>query len=232
MSSSPSAQHAVWLPPAIAVALVIALALLVNSQVTDAFDHAVIGFVRDPGRDGLLAPLGWITQLGSTLAVVAVAAAIVGIGWTAGRPRTAMIGGLTIGIGSLIISVLKRVMQRARPDLLDPVIVETGFSFPSGHAANAMVAYGIAAVVIGRLPAPRWARVSAQAVLAVLVFLIGLSRVWLGVHYPTDVIAGWLIGSVAVLAYAELSRPGQPGRGAEVAGVGRGAPRSDPPAAA
>jgi membrane-associated phospholipid phosphatase len=90
------------------------------------------------------------------------------------------------------------------------MIVERGFSFPSGHSMLGMAAWGIAAVVVGRSRLPPGVRLTAVAGVVVLIGLIGLSRVYLGVHYPTDVVAGWLAGGVGVLVFAHLTRPGGP----------------------
>jgi undecaprenyl-diphosphatase len=69
-----------------------------------------------------------------------------------------------------------------------------------------MVAYGVLAVLVSRSRLPRVVRRIVMVALAVLIGLIGLSRVWLGVHYPTDVLAGWAAGGVIVLVYAAITR--------------------------
>jgi undecaprenyl-diphosphatase len=219
-----------WLPAAGGAVLFVLLAFLTGNGVTDGIDAAIIDIVRAPGLNDVLQPLRWITQLGSTWAMIAVAAVAIAIGVAARVPREAVRGALGIGLGALLVEGLKAVIARTRPDMLDPIIVERGFSFPSGHAANSMVAYGILAVIVGRLPLSPRVRTAIQVALAALVFLIGLSRVWLGVHYPTDVVAGWLVGGVLVIGYAALSRRAPPGPAVAGADADPGAPRSGPPA--
>jgi membrane-associated phospholipid phosphatase len=109
--------------------------------------------------------------------------------------------------------------------------VERGFSFPSGHSALGMVAYGILAVLVSRSRLPRPWRTAIVVALGALVALIGISRIWLGVHYPTDVIAGWAAGGVIVLAYAAVTRQVSPEPAEEAVDVDPGAQRSDRPAA-
>jgi len=118
-----------------------------------------------------------------------------------------------------------------RPDFLDPVIQAVGYSFPSGHTTNATVAYGVLGVLVARMPWPAAIRVAIDIVLGAIVFGVGLSRVWLGVHYPTDVLAGWLLGGAIVLTYAALTLPAPPEPGGGAADADPAGRRSDRPAA-
>lgn len=219
-------------PRAFAVAVVAGaavplLALLLAVGATDALDAAVIEAVRGPER----AWLGPLTVLGSFWVVVSVAAAVLVIGWFANHWREAMAGAMAIGLAAAGIELVKLLIARARPDLLDPVIVETGFSFPSGHAANATVAYGILAWLIGRVSGASSIRALAWALAVAVAIGVGLSRVWLGVHYPSDVVAGWLLGIAVVALVAALNPPASPAPGAAAAREDPAAPRSGPPAA-
>jgi undecaprenyl-diphosphatase len=125
---------------------------------------------------------------------------------------------------------VKAVMARARPDILDPLVVEHGFSFPSGHATLSMTAYGVLAVLVMRTRLPRAVRAVIVVALGTLVALIGLSRVWLGVHFPTDVLAGWTTGAVVVAGYAALTRGVSMAPAAAAVDADPGAQRSDRPA--
>jgi undecaprenyl-diphosphatase len=124
-------------------------------------------------------------------------------------------GGLVLacfGVGPLNL-LLKSIFERARPDLFAGPIHLTSYSFPSGHAMDSIAVYGMLAFVGVRLIKARlWqAAIVLTAVLTVL--LIGLSRVFFGVHYPTDVIGGYLAGAIwlaismlAVLAAEDYAR--------------------------
>ncbi|MGH2418208.1 MAG: phosphatase PAP2 family protein, partial [Candidatus Limnocylindria bacterium] len=188
------------------VAVVVLLALAVTSGTSDAFDRSVIEVVRSRGLHGLLSPLRVVTELGSTEAVMVVAALTVLVGVLIGPWLHGLIGAITIGLAALGNETLKDLIARARPDLLDPIVEERGFSFPSGHSALGMVAWGVLGVLVMRSRLPPGVRRGIVAVLGVVILLVGLSRVWLGVHYPTDVLAGWTAGAVIVLVYARLTR--------------------------
>ena len=213
----------------IGVGVVAALAMAVATGVSDPFDQAVIDLVRSDALDPILQPLRQVTELGATGTVTAVAVFALVAGILAGRPRLGGGAALTIVLASLGNSLLKLGFARARPDLLDPIVVAHGYSFPSGHSVLSMVAYGVVAVAIWRAPIARWARWAAVALVALVILAVGVSRIWLGVHYPTDVLAGWTLGGVVVLAFARLSRGSRsPAEAAAVAD--RAAQRSDPPA--
>lgn len=115
--------------------------------------------------------------------------------WLLARRRIRLAGWVLVTLwgGALLGVVLKSVVGRARPDLVDAVAREGGRSFPSGHALGATVACGLLAMVLGALlPGRRRPLAFVAAALAVLA--VCLSRVMLGVHYLTDVSAGVVLG--------------------------------------
>lgn len=101
---------------------------------------------------------------------------------------------LLVALSSLgLMSLLKNLFQRTRP--ADPLVDGiTNYSFPSGHALMSVAFYGLLIWIIRRHTANKWLRNGATGFLVVLILLIGFSRVYLRVHYPTDVIAGYCIG--------------------------------------
>ena len=122
----------------------------------------------------------------------------------------------TLGIAALNSWVLKAIVTRARPDIVPRLVeVDSSWSLPSGHAANSAAVYGAMALVATVIWWRRRQRRTIWTVAGLLVFGIGLSRVWLGVHWPSDVVAGWLVGAAWATGLAVLLKPVQ-------ARVGRG----------
>lgn len=110
------------------------------------------------------------------------------------------------GVGAAaLVEILKLILARTRPTVLHQVS-SSGASFPSGHALDSMVIYGMLALILmSLLPASaRWTRL-----LLVIPLLIGWSRVYLGVHWPSDVLGGWGIG-LMILAVAAPAMPVTP----------------------
>ena len=115
-----------------------------------------------------------------------------------------------LGIAALNAWVLKAILTRARPDIVPRLVeVDQSWSLPSGHAANSAAVYGAIALVATVLWWRRRQRRAIWAAAGALVFVIGLSRIWLGVHWPSDVVAGWLVGAGWALLLAVLLKPVQ-----------------------
>jgi undecaprenyl-diphosphatase len=152
---------------------------------------------------GFVDAMNWVSRSGSTEVWLGVVALVVG--WLAWRrlPRLAVFVVVTVIASSSLNNAVKGLVDRARPVLPDPVARAGGFSFPSGHAQAAMVGYAVLLLVF--LPALRGAwRGLAVAVAAVMVIAIGFSRVALGVHYVSDVLAGYALGAAWVAAMAAV----------------------------
>jgi len=119
-----------------------------------------------------------------------------------GAPRLALWAAVTMTLGSITSVVLKLVVARARPVFEEPITLASGPSFPSGHAVNAAVATLVLLLaVIPALPSRR-ARAAARVAGALVVLAAGAHRVGLGVHYVSDVVAGWAAGAGVVAATA------------------------------
>jgi len=181
--------------------VLLAFAVRQQSEAVLALDQEAIraatGFARDSGLVPLLVALQEVTQ-----PVVVYAAATLVVVWVGlvtrakGRAVWAFVTMMAIwGVGALA----KVVVQRARPALDSPLAHPHGYSFPSGHALNITSASTVLLVLLWPLLSPvrRWIAVGAAVV---VVLLVDLDRVLLGVHFPSDVIAGVLVGLGLTLA--------------------------------
>jgi undecaprenyl-diphosphatase len=185
----------------LAIALLLAfaaIALLVSEGRSEAFDRAVILAVRNmagsPEPAWLDETVRNITSLGSVVVVGLVAGTYAGYLLLSGQRSSAILMVISVGGGIVLNELLKLIFDRPRPDLALPFIRVFSSSFPSGHAALSSVAYlTIGALAAHASPAGP-TRTYLLTAATFLVFLIGTSRVYLGVHYPTDVVAGWCIG--------------------------------------
>jgi membrane-associated phospholipid phosphatase len=134
------------------------------------------------------------SRFGSTPSLIVIAlAAAVWLAWR-GRRADALLVFLGSAGGLLLAPLLKLLFVRPRPELTDHLVLVDSWSFPSGHSLNSMAVLGLLTVLAIRERPGRLRRTLLAAVGAFLVFVIGFSRVYLGVHWPSDVLAGWLFG--------------------------------------
>jgi len=154
-----------------------------------------IGPIR---TDGMITVFIWITDLGGSVALVAVALVTTGLLWA--HRRRHMIAPLWLTIlGSQITTYAgKYVLARQRPEFLTELAAVTP-SFPSGHATSAMAVYGFIAYIVARDLMTTRQRFEMIYWTAVLISLIGFSRMFLGLHYASDVAAGFLVGAFWLL---------------------------------
>ena len=159
--------------------------------------------------------------MGSPPVIVGIAllAALDGFFWRKVRGAAWTLPIAVVGAG-VIIQGVKLFVQRPRPQpFLQPLIHETGYSFPSGHSLIAMVVYGLIGYFALHLFKNHAARLLVRILTVLVVFSIGASRVYVGVHYPTDVLAGWTAGVpwlIACLALHEVMARRWPSTGQPV----------------
>ncbi|MDQ3881292.1 MAG: phosphatase PAP2 family protein [Chloroflexota bacterium] len=194
-----SARDATAIGGAVAFAM---LAVLVALGATDGFDFAVTSWATDPERNGAVGVARALTDLGSTWAVTLIAAVLFVVLAVRRAPWLGIVSAATIAVVALGNSTIKLVLGRARPEVVGATLVEPGFSFPSGHALMSATAYGVLAVLVLRSRLPRPARAAIVVGLIGISFVVGATRVYLGVHFVTDVVGGWIAGAVIVLLYA------------------------------
>lgn len=180
----------------------IAMAGLVTSGGTQSFDEAFVRAMRSSADPTIAAGPAWLTplahaatELGGT--PILTLATVILAGWFAVRREWRFLAILLAAVlgETLLSSALKDLFDRPRPDVVPHLVHVSSKSFPSGHAASAAAIFlTFAALIAARLKA-RPARVYVFAAAGALAFLVGASRVYLGVHYPTDIIAGWSLGA-------------------------------------
>lgn len=166
-----------------------------------AIDQRLLHLLRAPGDPGdpigpraLEVAVRDITALGGVPVLTLFVALAVIVLWMERQHLAALWLALaSLGAAALNV-VLKALFARARPALLEPELLPTSFSFPSGHAFLSAAIYLTAGALLTQVIAKPATRAFVLAAAALVAVLIGLSRVYLGVHYPSDVLAGWTLG--------------------------------------
>ncbi len=191
----------------VALAVFLWLGKEVHTSRTQAVDNHFRAVVHSYASPSLTLAMRWVTQLGSTLPLVILTVVVGVVLWTVKQRRATGVLAIDM-IGALILnSFLKDAFQRARPDPFFGILPPHTYSFPSGHSLFSFCFYGLlAAVVVRRFRSPL-KRIAAGAVASLIILTVGFSRVYLGVHYPSDVVGGWTVG-LAWLSFVLAVYPG------------------------
>lgn len=206
------ARAPVW-PALLLLALVLILGLLATFDIGQPAERSfmkAVAFRENVTGDALIVIVQWVTWAGDaaqrTLAMVLFA------GWLLWRKRryAALVMLIAPPLAGASSSILKEIFGRARPDVVPHLDMVSNLSFPSGHATNVMATYLLAALLIAQ------ARRSLLVALAMAVAAtIGVSRILLGVHWPSDVVGGWMWGAGIALIGVTVARKLEAGQSAK-----------------
>ena len=165
---------------------------------THEFDRAVM-LAMQGGPPWLDLVARDVTSLGGTAVLVLLTVAVLGYLLLVRKWSAAIFVAVSIVGGTLISTALKHIFDRPRPDVVPHAVEVTSASFPSGHAMLAMTTFLTLGAVLAEVQPNRSSRVYLISWAVLMALLVGTSRVYLGVHWPTDVLAGWCVGSAWAL---------------------------------
>jgi len=179
----------------------VSLAGEVTEGDTQAFDTKILRALRDPGDPSrpigpawIEAPLLDLTAIGGSTVLGLIVVTVTGFLVLQTRYRTAVVVVITWFSGELLNAAMKHVFNRPRPSIVPHLRVVYTTSFPSGHAMESAIVYLTLAAILMRASESRVTKIYIFGIAVLLTTLVGISRVYLGVHYPTDVLGGWIVG--------------------------------------
>jgi len=157
------------------------------------FDQQMANFIYIWRNPGLTKIMIFITNFGAQYMMVIFVLAVIFLIWRKHK-RDALSLVIILVMGVIINLSLKQVIQRPRP-VISPLIAESSYSFPSGHAMNSSVFYLAMSFYVYHLTKRKKLSLLVTMGSIALIILIGLSRIYLGVHYPSDIVAGYVVGA-------------------------------------
>ena len=229
MAVAPSSVHdprrvvlGVAIAFAVAFTLTVVLGFLLGrvwaSDGSTAFDSEVTRWFVDHRTPAWTDAMRTITWLGSSAMVIPLAVLVVVALLLARRRWLVLFVVLAVSGASLLSVLAKDLIGRDRPPLDIRLQQAHSSAFPSGHSTQAAATYFALAVVVTVLSQSRLLRAVAWSAATLIVFLVGVSRVYLGMHWATDVLGGWLLGSVCVAGLTVALAPLHTGHHASVPG--------------
>ncbi len=190
----------------------IEMAEMVREEGPHSYDEKILLMMREPGNPA--DPVGppWMEEMGRDLTALGGFTILTGLTFSSitlmlllGRPRLALLTLVAIAGGMQASAMLKELFGRPRPDLVPHGVLVTSASFPSGHAMMAAVVYLTLGVLLARTQPHLRLRLFIIFLSVVITLLVGVSRVYLGVHWPTDVLAGWTLGGAWALTFGLIA---------------------------
>ncbi|RUT47480.1 phosphatase PAP2 family protein [Paenibacillus anaericanus] len=169
------------------------IATAIGNLRIEGFDHTIITFIQGLESPLLTSLMKFFTWIGGGIPVATITLLTMVVLYVFLRHRKELIFLSLVVVGSVLInSVLKLVFSRSRPTVYR-IIEATGYSFPSGHSMFAFSFYGVLAFLLWRHVPVTWGRVLLIIFSSLFILLIGISRIYLGVHYPSDVLGAYLM---------------------------------------
>jgi undecaprenyl-diphosphatase len=209
LRSASSAEKRMLVGIIVVAALVLGFAVLASEVIegdTKAFDERVMQFFRAEASPSRPAGPAWvkdamrdITSLGSTSVLTIIVVGVVGFLAVSGLRHAAAMVLASVLLGVLLSNSLKAAFARPRPEVIPPDLIVYSASFPSGHTVLSAVVYLTLGALLCRTQSSLTVKIYILGFAMFLTGIVGLSRVYLGVHWPTDVIAGWLVGGTWAL---------------------------------
>lgn len=177
------------------------------------YDELVLRALRSPDDPTLPRGPSWllpvardITALGGSTLITLITLGTVGFLALRRKWHTSLLVLASIAGGGLLNAALKTFFSRNRPSVVPHLVDVTSLSFPSGHSMLSAITYLTLGALLARTTADRRIKIYLLGLAAALVLLIGLTRLYLGVHFPTDVLAGWCAGIVWALVCSLMAR--------------------------
>lgn len=167
------------------------MAIIISRHNILTFDSTIISYIQGLETPALTTIMKFFTFMGSGNSIFVIAVIVMFFLYVVLHHRSELVFFTIVIVSTGILNgMLKDFFHRARPDL-HRLIEIGGYSFPSGHAMSAMVVYGALAFLLWRHIPTRMGRTILIILSAMMIFMIGISRVYLGVHYPSDIIGGY-----------------------------------------
>jgi undecaprenyl-diphosphatase len=169
-------------------------------------DQAILLALREPndpsnpiGPEWLESIFRDLTSLGSPVVLGLITIAAICYLWIDGKRAVGLFVAIAIAGGAILSLLLKLGFARPRPELVSHLVNVNSFSFPSAHATMATITYLTLGVLLASVQCRRRMKIYLISIALILAVIVGFTRIFLGVHWPTDVIAGWCIGTAWAL---------------------------------
>lgn len=175
--------------------------ILVTSDSFLSLDNNIYNFVISFKNETLTTIFKMITSIASVKFIIVIfIISLLGLI----KYKKGIFFSIIIYLDTIVNLIVKKIIGRNRPDKINWLVVEKGYSFPSGHTMISITFYGLLIYFINKSNIKKTTKILLSIILGILILLIGLSRIYLGVHYFSDVIGGLLWGGLLLFSYIKF----------------------------
>lgn len=175
--------------------------ILVITNSLTLFDDKIYQFIISFQNDTLTNIMKVITSFANPLTIVSLCLiSLLSLIW---KYKASIYLIIVTIISTVFNFLIKNIVLRTRPDHLR-LIEETGYSFPSGHAMGSIAFYGFIIFLLSKSKINKNLKIFLSVIIGITIFLIGISRIYVGVHYPSDIIGGFLLGYIILISSIEF----------------------------
>ena len=180
----------------------IAITILVKMNITASFDDCIYKFIISFKNDTITNIFKLITDLGDTIAIITMLIFSFILFKNKIYPKL-----MTLNICCIVVinQLLKHIIRRPRPEIIR-LVEEGGFSFPSGHSMASFGFYGLLIYIVYKSKLNKKLKIFLISTLSILISLIGISRIYLGVHYASDVIGGFIMSYICLILFTNFTK--------------------------
>ena len=194
-----------WIMVTLLFLCFIALLILVIMGKTKTFDETVYSWISKCMKPKMTIFAKIVTESAGIILVIALTIVVtIILLFCIKNKKVALLFAINPCFVALINFAIKNIIRRPRPDGLR-LIIEGGYSFPSGHTAMTIALYGYIAYLINRKIKQRWPKICIAIIFLALMIMVAISRIYLGVHYASDIIAAALLSTCYIVIYIDIS---------------------------
>lgn len=197
-------QNIQWILIAISACIFIILLInIINGNIIE-FDNKIYQWISTFRTEQLTNILTVITNLGGIVGLFFIALITVIVLFILKKRKYGIAVAMNLFISTTTYIIIKNIIQRARPIIDERLIEETGYSFPSGHTTNNVAFYGLLIYLVCKTIKIKWLRNVLYLIFSLIIVTIAFSRIYLRVHYPSDVLAGFGLGFICVTIFINI----------------------------
>ena len=196
-----------WIVISFCILIFFVIYILIMTNNIYWLDNSIYNFIKSFSSLKMTYIMTLITEFGGVIGIAGIMITVLICLVIYKKEKFALGMILNLGFGAVLCFIIKYIVKRPRPPFSEMIVLQEGYSFPSAHTVNNVIFYGFAIYLIYKNVKNKIVRNISCIILTIIPILIGISRIYLRVHYPSDVLAGFAIGILFVIIFVNIIYP-------------------------